>query len=255
MSDPLNRFSNRAENYAKYRPGYPPGVIQLLKEECDLTRQSVIADVGSGTGILSELFLKNGNTVFAIEPNSAMRAFAERAFTNNQNFVSLDTTAEQTNLPNQSVDFVVAAQAFHWFDRQRARAEFARILRPNGWVVLIWNERKVDSTPFLRDYEELLLRFGTDYPVVRPERVTADIAAFFYPDAVEIRHLANTQHFDLEALKGRLLSSSYTPIAGDPSFVPMLEKLKQIFTVHQENGGVTFEYQTQVYFGHLRPPL
>jgi len=254
MSDPLSRFSNRAENYAKYRPSYPLGVIEILKKECGLTAQSAIADIGSGTGILSELFLKNGNTVIGIEPNAAMRAFAERVFANNESFVSLATTAEQTTLAASSVDFVVAAQAFHWFDQQSARREFARILRSNGWVVLIWNERKVDSTPFLKDYEELLLRFSTDYPVVRHEQVTAEIADFFYPDAMQIRHLENVQHFDLEALKGRLLSSSYTPTASDPSFVPMLERLEQIFTVHQENGAVTFEYQTQVYFGHL-PPL
>ena len=251
MSDPVNRFSNRAENYAKYRPGYPPGVVDILKTECGLTPQSVIADIGSGTGILTELFLKNGSRVFAVEPNAAMRAFADRAFKAHEKFVSIDGSAEQTSLPNHSVDFIAAAQAFHWFDRKRARLEFTRILRADGWVVLIWNERKLDTTPFLRDYENLLLRFGTDYQNVRHENVRAEIADFFYPHSVEIRQLENVQHFDFEALKGRLLSSSYTPTADGPSFTPMLAELEHIFNANQTEGKVSFEYETQVYFGRL----
>src|SRR4029079_2278369 len=136
MSDPLTRFSNRAENYALHRPGYPAGLLEILKSECGLTSSSTIADVGSGTGILSELFVKNGNLVFAIEPNSAMRSIAERRFEDSEQFVSIHATAESTSLEHSSVDFVTAAQAFHWFDRVRARLEFARILKAAGWVVL-----------------------------------------------------------------------------------------------------------------------
>lgn len=251
MSDPVTRFSNRAENYAKYRPGYPAEVIEILRSDCGLTETSVIADVGSGTGILSGLFLKNGNSVFGIEPNAAMRVSAERLLKQSANFASIDATAEATTLESGSVDFITAAQAFHWFDRDRAKKEFARILKPGGWVVLIWNERRLDSTVFLREYENLLLHYGTDYEKVRHENVTGEIAQFFSPASCELKILENAQHFDFESLKGRVLSSSYTPAQDHPNFKPMLRKLEELFNANQKNGIVSFEYETRVYYGHL----
>src|SRR4030095_5976457 len=145
MSDPLTRFSNRSDNYAKFRPGYPAGVIEILRSECGLTKTSVIADVGSGTGILSELFLRNGNSVLGIEPNADMRRVAEALLGSYDEFRSINATAEATTLQSEIVDFITAGQAFHWFDRAAAKREFARILTPEGWVVLIWNERRLDS--------------------------------------------------------------------------------------------------------------
>jgi SAM-dependent methyltransferase len=251
MTDPVTRFSNRADNYAKYRPTYPSAVIDILKSDCGLTETSVIADVGSGTGILSEMFLKNGNTVFGVEPNTAMRISAERRLKGFENFVSVDATAEATTLEPASVNFITAAQAFHWFVRENAKREFARILKPGGWVVLIWNERRLDSTPFLRHYENLLLRYGTDYEKVRHENVAREIAQFFAPETFQLKNLENAQHFDFEALKGRLLSSSYTPEPGHPTFQPMLAELEKIFELHRSAGLVTFEYETKVYYGHL----
>ena len=206
MSDPLARFSNRADNYAKFRPGYPAAIIEILKSACRLDENSVIADIGAGTGILSELFLKEGNSVVAIEPNAAMRRTAEGLLKKFGKFRSVDATAEATTLENESVDFVAAAQAFHWFDRDKAKREFTRILKPEGWIVLIWNERRLDSTAFLRAYEDLLLRYGTDYEKVRHEKVTGEIAAFFAPETFVMQTLENAQYFDFESLKGRLLS-------------------------------------------------
>jgi ubiquinone/menaquinone biosynthesis C-methylase UbiE len=249
--DPVQRFSTRADSYAKYRPGYPAAVIDILKSECGLTETSTIADVGSGTGILTELLLKNGNPVFAVEPNAAMRISAERLLAAYSQLISVDATAEETTLEGNSLDFIVAAQAFHWFDRTKARREFARILKPNGWLVLIWNERRLDSTPFLRAYEDLLVRYGTDYQLVRHENVTTEIADFFAPSGFKLRNLENAQHFDFESLKGRVLSSSYTPEPDHPNFEAMLAELKQIFDGYQQGGTVTFEYETRVYYGHL----
>jgi SAM-dependent methyltransferase len=251
MSDPLTRFSNRSDNYAKFRPGYPAGVIEILKEDCGLSGTSVIADIGSGTGILSELFLQNGNSVVAIEPNAAMRQVAERLLQRYGKFRSINAAAEATTLETGSVDFVTAAQAFHWFDRARAKREFERVLKPAGWVVLIWNERRLDSTVFLRAYEDLLLRYGTDYEKVRHEKVTREIAEFFSPESFELKTLENAQHFDFESLKGRLLSSSYAPDQDHPKFAPMLEELKGIFDANQQDGIVSFKYETKVYYGHL----
>jgi SAM-dependent methyltransferase len=251
MTDPVTRFSSRAENYARYRPGYPSTVINVLKTECGLTEMSVIADVGSGTGILSDLFLRNGNPVLGIEPNASMRIMGEGLLKDFENFASVDGTAEATTLKPSSVDFITAGQAFHWFDRGKTKREFARILKPEGWVVLIWNERRLDSTPFLRDYENLLLRYGTDYNDVRHENVAGEIADFFAPEAFQLRNLENFQHFDFEALKGRVCSASYTPEPGHPNFEPMLSELEKIFSENNSQGIVTFEYDTRVYYGHL----
>lgn len=251
MTDPVRRFSSRAENYAKCRPGYPEGVLDVLKSECGLGDLSIIADVGSGTGILSEMFLKNGNRVFGVEPNAAMREVGERLLSSFANFVSVDGSAEATTLEPESVDFILAAQAFHWFDREKAKREFARILRREGWVVLVWNERRLDSTPFLRDYENLLLRCGTDYQDVRHENVAGEIASFFAPETFQLRNLENFQHFDFDAFKGRVCSASYTPEPGHPNFEPMLLELEKIFEANNSQGIVTFEYDTRVYYGHL----
>jgi len=193
MTDPTKRFSNRVENYIKYRPGYPTAVIDLLKCECGLSEDSIIADVGSGTGILSELFLPLGILVYGVEPNQDMRNAAERLLKNYPDFTSINGKAEATTLPENGVDFVVAGQAFHWFDGRAARDEFHRILKPRGWVVLIWNERHLDSTPFLRAYEELLLEFGTDYEQLRHENADKRIASFFAPEEFKLASFENLQ--------------------------------------------------------------
>ena len=251
MTNATTRFSSRAEAYAKYRPGYPSGVVETLKSACGLTSDSVVADVGSGTGILTELLLKNGNRVIGIEPNEAMRMVAEEKLKDYQQFESVDGSAEATNLPDDSVDIIVAAQAFHWFDRDKTKSEFRRILKPNGWVALIWNERRLDSTPFLRAYEDLLLQYGTDYHEVRHENVAGKIAEFFAPGEFKMVNLDNFQYFDLAAFQGRVASASYTPEPGHPNFVTMAAGLERIFNQHNQDGTVTFEYDTRIYYGHL----
>jgi ubiquinone/menaquinone biosynthesis C-methylase UbiE len=251
VSNAIQRFSNRVENYVIYRPGYPDAVIDLLTRECDLTSDSIVADVGSGTGFLSELFLKRGNRVFGVEPNAAMREAGERLLSHYPNFTSVDGSAEATTLADQSVDLITAAQSFHWFDRDKAKAEFARILKPNGWITLIWNERRIDSTPFLRAYEDLLLKYGTDYQEVRHENVYEQIATFFAPSKAELASFYNPQTFDFEGARGRLLSSSYVPAPGAPNFEDMLAELRAIFDEHQAGGAITFEYDTRVYFGRF----
>ncbi len=251
MSDTVTRFSNRVENYAKYRPSYPPGVLDLLQAECGLTENLVVADIGSGTGILTELFLRNGNRVFGIEPNSGMRAFTESALKHYPGFESREGSAEATGLEADSVDLITAAQAFHWFDREKSKREFSRILRPEGWVVIIFNARRLDSTPFLRDYEHLLLRYGTDYDRVRHENVEGEIAGFFAPNSCKLKTLENFQSFDFGSLKGRLLSASYTPAPDHADFEAMLAALGEIFRQHERDGTVTVEYETRIFYGHF----
>ena len=250
-SDSVKRFDSRVEDYAKYRPTYPSEIIDLLKLECGLAEDSVVADVGSGTGIFSELLLKNGNQVFGVEPNAGMRRTAETVLGNYPRFTSVDGSAESTGLPEHSVDLVVAAQAFHWFDREKTLLEFTRILKTGGWVVLIWNERRLDSTPFLRDCEKLLLRYGTDYGKIRHENIRKEIGGFFFPQPVQLRSFENIQEFDLDGFEGRVRSASYTPEPDNPNFEPMMARLREIFDIHNRSGRVAYEYDTTVYYGHL----
>jgi SAM-dependent methyltransferase len=245
--NPTTRFSNRVDNYVLYRPGYPAEVIDLLGAECGLTKDSVIADIGSGTGKLAELFLKAGCRVFGVEPNKEMREAGERM--DFPNFTSVDGTAEATTLAARSVDFIAAGQAFHWFDHAKCRPEFMRILKPRGWIVIVWNDRRDDSTPFLVDYEKLLEKFGTDYAQACHRRMDKpEVIRDFLGSGKRFRSFYNVQNFDYEGLKGRLLSSSYAPVAGQPGHEEMLAALKGIFDRNQKHGRVAFEYDTHVYY-------
>jgi len=252
MDDSTQRFSSRVENYVKYRPGYPNEVIETLRNECGLTSDSIIADVGSGTGILTEMFLRNGNEVYGIEPNREMREAAERLLRDYPRFRSVASRAEEIALGDASVDFVTAGQSFHWFDREKTRTEFARVLKPRGWIALIWNERVTSTTPFLVAYEQLLKDYSTDYEQVDHRRIDDDVIRdFFGSDDFRLRRLENVQVFDYEGVKGRLLSSSYAPEEGHPNYEPMLAELESIFQTYQDEGRVVFEYVTQMYYGQL----
>jgi SAM-dependent methyltransferase len=252
MTDPTQRFSSRVENYVKYRPTYPPEIIATLREECQLTPAALIADIGSGTGLLTELFLQNGNRVFAVEPNDGMRKAGEQLLRHHANFQSIVATAEATTLADRSIDFIIAGQAFHWFDRHRARREFVRILKPAGWVMLVWNERETGSTPFLQAYEHLLEQYATDYTQVDHRQIDETILADFYEkNGFKLKTFRNIQRFDYAGLEGRLLSSSYTPEPGHPNYAPMLAELAKIFQAHAVQGQVEFEYTTKMYYGML----
>lgn len=252
MTDPTQRFSSRVEQYIRTRPHYPPDVIRELREKCDLSAESAIADIGSGTGILTELFLKNGNRVFGVEPNRDMREAAERLLSAYPRFSSVDGRAEATTLPESSVDFIAAGQAFHWFDRREARLEFSRILKPDGRVVLLWNERQTESTPFLKAYEELVRRYAVDYAEVDHRKIDETIIAeFFGGKGFGSRTFLQIQRFDLAGTEGRLLSSSYMPESGHPFYEPMLAELNKIFREHVSDGMVSFEYLTKMYWGRI----
>lgn len=250
-TDPTQRFSSRVDNYVRYRPGYPQEVVDLLRSDCGLTEDSVVADVASGTGIFTRLLLESGCRVVGVEPNLDMRKAGDEFLAAYPRFTSVAGTAEATTLPEHSVNIVTAAQAAHWFDPEKSRKESVRILKPGGWWVLLWNERQTDTTPFLRAYEELLRTYGTDYQEVRHERTTAGIDAFFAPSPFRERVFENSQHLDYEALEGRLLSSSYTPQGGHPAYPAMLRDLRRAFDKFQNNGRVAVEYKTRVYFGQL----
>ena len=251
-TDSKQRFSNRAEEYVRYRPGYPREVVDVLRQECGLVPESVVADVGSGTGLLTQLFLANGNVVYGVEPNAAMRDAGEEFLEKYPHFCSVAGSAEATTLPDACADFVVSGQAFHWFEPEATRAEFARVLKPGGWVAVVWNERIKDRTAFQREYETLLRAYCDEYSkVAETYPQYGRMAEFFGPGASSERLLPNRQVFDFDGLRGRLLSSSYAPHAGHPKHEPMLAALRKLFEARAVDGRMPFEYEAHVYYGRL----
>ncbi len=250
-SAPTERFSSRVENYVRFRPSYPKEVIDVLRVECGLTPDFLVADRASGTGFFTRLLLENGNRVFGIEPNKDMRAAGEHYLAAFPNFTSIDGTAESTTLPDRSVDLITCAQAAHWLKREDALREFRRILKPDHFVVILFNDRKVKGNPVSDDYEQLVVKYGTDYSEVQRLGRIFEGVDFFAPYRCDKRTLPNHQDFDYESLEGRLLSSSYAPQRGEPSFVPMIADLKRLFEKHQRGGHVRMEYDTNIYFGKL----
>jgi SAM-dependent methyltransferase len=249
--NPTSRFSSRVDDFARYRPSYPPEILPFLERECGLNSNSTVADVGSGTGLLSKVFLDFGCRVIGIEPNQEMRQAGEQFLAQCARFASRDARAEQTELADSSVDLVSAGQAFHWFDAAAARGEFHRILRSPKWVVLIWNEREV-SGGFLSGYEQLLQRYAPDYSRVDHRQIGADqISEFFVHRNWKLATFRNVQEFDLAGVRGRLQSSSYAPSPGDASHEPMMAELGGLFETHQQYGRVAFLYRTNMYYGTL----
>jgi SAM-dependent methyltransferase len=250
-----DRFSNRVDDYIRFRPGYPREVVTFLLSELGLSEGASVADIGSGTGIFTALLLEAGLTVFGVEPNAPMRAAAERLLAAHDRFRSVDGTAESTTLASASVDAVTAAQAFHWFDVPRARDEFRRILRPGGFVALLWNDRRDDVTEFAREYQELIDEFNTDLGSVDHRRLTRDDAAtvreFFGASGTREKRFANHQDLDFDGLRGRLVSSSYIPSPGAPRYDEMIEALGLLFDRHSIDGHVRLDYDTRVFYGTL----
>jgi ubiquinone/menaquinone biosynthesis C-methylase UbiE len=238
-------------NYVAYRPKYPAAVVEFMRAELGLSASSSVADVGAGTGILTEMLLGEGCTVFAVEPNEAMRVAAEERLGGFPNFKSIDGTAEATTLDVRSVDLITAAQAFHWFDAEMARREFTRILRPDGWVALVWNMRRVDTTPFLCELEGILRTYGTDYARVAEQYTHEPTLKNFFAAGFAFKSFKNYQVFDYEGVRGRILSASYVPLEGEPNYEPLLAALRRAFDAHNDGGTVTFEYDTEIYYGQL----
>ncbi|HEX9392104.1 MAG TPA: class I SAM-dependent methyltransferase [Usitatibacteraceae bacterium] len=250
VDNSTTRFSSRVDDYVKYRPPYPPEILDLLAAKCALTPESVIADIGSGTGMLAKLFLDNGNAVIGVEPNAEMRAAGEKYLAEYGRFTSMDGSAEATRLPVHAMDFVVAGQAFHWFDRDRTRKEFLRLLKPDGVLALIWNDRRLDSTPFMRDYEALLREYGSDYRDIDHKKFQQrEILAPFFGGEFFEASFDNNRSLDLDGLMGRLHSASYMPARDHPDGAQMTARASEIFAAHAVGGKVSFEYDTRIYYG------
>lgn len=251
-ADPTKRFSDRVDNYVKYRPTYPTGVLDYLETACNLTANSVIADVGAGTGIFTKLLLDKGYKVFAVEPNEQMLQSAVEQLTEYENFNPVNAGAEYTELSNASVDMIVCAQSFHWFSNSNTRVEFNRILKPGGKAALIWNNRSIDADEFSIEYDKLLQNDSVDYNKVNHQKIKdLDFKAFFKDGKYELKKFPNAQVFNEEGLIGRAFSSSYVPPQGTEEGAKFLKLLKDLFTKCNVDGKVTFHYQTEIYLGEV----
>ncbi len=249
VENSTQRFSTRVANYVKYRPGYSSVLIDFLKAECHLAPRCLVADVGSGTGQLAERFLKNGNRVYGIEPNQEMREAAEFLLKRYSRFRSVAGSAESTTLVSSSVDFVAVGRALHWFDFETALSEFSRILKPEGWLVIVWLKRKTTS-PFLSGYEQLLLTYGIDHKEKKQRQ--ADMEGLLLANGYQRRALQGSWTFDFDGLRGQTLSYSVCPEIGHPSCGPMLGELYALFQKYQERGRVSIDYETLIYYKQPR---
>ena len=252
MTDVTERFSDRVANYVRFRPDYPAALPRWLEEHAGMAPDALIADVGAGTGITSKMLLDAGRRVVAVEPNAPMREAAVAWLGDEPGFRAVDGRAEATTLADRSVEGVIAGQAFHWFNPVATRAEFARIVRPGGFVALFWNSRRLTGTPFLEGYEKLLHDYGVDYASVA-ERYSDDDAMqdYFGDSMIGSASFPHGQRLDYTALEGRLLSSSYVPQAGTPTHAPMLQALRKLFDTTSTEGRVDFDYDTRVYAGRI----
>jgi hypothetical protein len=252
---PTERFTDRAASYARARPGYPDAIAPMLAYELALPEDAVVADLGSGTGLSCEPFLRAGFVVIGVEPNAAMRAMGERALAAHPRFRSVAGSAEATTLPAASVDLVIAAQAFHWFDVPRARAEALRILKRPANAALIWNDRIAKGSPFAEGYEQLLLEFGIDYAKIRHRHAHEEaVTAFFGGPVWRERRFANPTELNWELLVERMNSASYVPRPDAPGYAPMLARLRSLFDASQRDGRIVMAYDTRVFFGAIHAP-
>lgn len=256
-TDSKERFSSRVDAYREFRPRYPVEVIDLLQQQCPLTRSSIIADIGAGTGMLAELFLEHGSSVFAVEPNSAMRSACEELRSQYPKLTCIDGSAEATTLPDHCADFVTVGQALHWFHLEPARAEFTRILQPGGWCAVVYNERCIGGDAFHDGYERILREFGTDYESVRSTYPRpGKLAEFFNTQngpmtTIQQASFPNAQEFDFKGLLGRIVSSSYMPQPDHSRYPAMLRQVEELFARCRKDGHVQLEYDCVVTYGKL----
>ena len=247
------RFTDRVTSYVKARPGYPAEVIDVLRTNCGLTAESVVADIGCGSGIFSSLLCEHAQTVYGVEPNDAMRAAAQDLLAARSNFAAVNGAAENTTLPATSIDVITVAQAFHWFDQKEARHEFMRILKPNGFTALIWNDRRTSGSPVAEAYEQLLVNFGTDYAEVqsRGKETIANFERFFGHSEIKRATIPNAQRLERDAFVERVISASYMPNESHPRYREMVAAAQQIFDENRAGGTVTLEYDTNTYYAQM----
>lgn len=249
----IDRFTDKAQKYEKYRPSYPNKSLDIIQDECGLALNNdiVIADIGSGTGKFTELLLEKGCVVYAVEPNDNMRAVAEAKFADIHNYKSINNTAEDTGLDDSSIDLITVAQAFHYFNLDKAREEFRRILKPNGKVVLLWNFRYRESD-FMKEYEKIVYTFHSKdlQPTFAQDKMNDNVYNKLFSE-YKVFSIPYCQELDFNNLWGRVLSSNHAPKADDPNYDELYRKIRGLFDKYQHNNKITFEYRTKIVLGSI----
>ena len=243
------KFTGVSPIYDKYRPGYPKAILDILSADISFSRKDKVADIGSGTGKLSSLFLDNGNLVYGVEPNDKMRSEAERKFRNEKKFISLKGTAEKTGLDEKSVSIVVAGQSFHWFNQSLAKIEFKRVLQPGGHVVLIWNTRIPDGSVLNAGYEDICRQYSNGYHGSGSLGVDDKIIRTFFSADIIYKSIKFSQILDFDGLLGRYMSASYSLKKEDPLYLEVVERMQDLFKKHSRNNRVELLYDTEIYIG------
>ncbi|OOG16976.1 hypothetical protein BWD42_15985 [Sphingobacterium sp. CZ-UAM] len=242
----IERFTDRVVDYEKFRPNYPKEIIQILSEKIGFNKRWLVADIGSGTGLSTQLFLENGNDVFAVEPNREMRESLVHHFKTYRNLIALNTTAEDTSIESGCVDLIFAGQSFHWFDRNACYKEFNRILTKSGHIVLVWNQRD-PTDAFQQEYEQFLRQHIPTYQSVSHKNISdEDLRDFFVDRPMTKVSLQNQQVFDLKSFLGRVRSSSYFPKDGDENKT-LYDDLRLLFEKYAISKRIVFKYITEIY--------
>lgn len=252
MADSTRRFSDRVDDYVRYRPGYPDELVAVLIEGCGLKAGAAVADIGSGTGIFTARLVDAGLQVNAVEPNREMRRAAERMLGAKPGFTSIAAPAEATGLGPESVNLITAAQAFHWFNNEVVQTEFRRILRPDGHLALIWNRRRIRQS-LQQKFESVLRRRAPEYGKVNHMSLDdREIGAFFGAVPPEKLCFEYRQRLDFDGLLGRVKSSSYCPLEGSDEFDKLRDDLLALFDDYASDGAIDFEYDTHLYLGQMQ---
>ena len=254
MTDSKERFSGRAGRYAQYRPGYPAEAVDWIISQTGIEPGAMAADIGSGTGKFTRLLLERGYRVQAVEPNQNMREAAEQELSGHPGFTSLPFSAEETGIAGGSVDLITSAQAFHWFDREKCKAEWKRILKPGGMAVLVWNARSDEygqDSGLMAEYGAAIKKWSVNYPFTQQDNMTPAVYAAFFGGGYEEKHFHWRQPYTYDELLGFSLSKSYAPLPGHEHYEPLAEALKDIMERYGEGGVVYLQYQTEVILGRL----
>lgn len=247
---PTDKFTDKAEVYAKFRPNYPHEYIDYLITKAGLNNHCRIADIGSGTGIFSSQLIERGLTVYGVEPNDDMRTLAEQTLKSDFRFISIKATAENTTLNEHSLDLVTAAQAFHWFDKKKFKIECQRILKQDGKVALVWNSRD-GSSDLNRESAEVCQKYCPTFKGFSGgiEETPVVYQQFFKDGKYDFMNFRNDLTFDFKGFLGRYLSASYSPKKNDKEYTPFITALTNLFEKYSKNGKIVIPNNTKSYLG------
>lgn len=255
MNEIYKLFDNKAVLYAANRPSYSPHVLKYLQKDLGLAPTALGADIGCGTGQLTKILAGYFNLLYAVEPNESMMAECQKCLCGCKNVHYIHRCAESTGIIDHTLDYITVAQAFHLFHNTETLQELKRILKPNGYLIIIYNMKNHSSNLFLKN-EEVLLKYCPLYKrnFHSMEFKTESFADCFTEDSYQYRQFSNdnTEYLDCDTFINRTLSASYAIPIENPSFPVFVKELEKVFTKFSVNQKIKMELSTVIYSGHLR---